>query len=193
MCWSKGYIFIYQCTFFLSRGQIQFWGHKVGIYWASFPRLQCLNHPIQSRGKEYTIQGEFLPNQHLLNSTTFNVEVLHQRSSSDMAVQCRGIALCSLCKKQEETFSHLFFECPWLIFIVLTSTKFSCLVFYFHFFLKSPGTILLILIRLAAITYSVWMIWGMRIHARFQQSISINFSIHTSRQIMLSINLYIMI
>jgi len=80
--------------------------------------------------------------------------------------------MCMLCKKHEESIHHLFFECSnalhiwsWIRQIFLTS----------HFsnrdgllsFIKSDDISLVKLIKLAMITFSIWMIWRMMNYARF--------------------------
>jgi len=86
--------------------------------------------------------------------------------------------MCTLCEKREESIQHLFFECSnalriwsWVRQIFPTfnlSNKDD-----FLSFIKSDGSPLIKLIKLAVINFSVWMIWHMRNYARFQDKIEV--------------------
>jgi len=87
--------------------------------------------------------------------------------------------MCTLCGKHEESIQHLFFECStalriwsWAQKIFLTpqfSNKVDLL-----YFIKSDGSRLVKLLKLAVITFSIWMIWRMRNYARFQDKIDVS-------------------
>ena len=87
-------------------------------------------------------------------------------------------SMCSLYRKQEESLFHLFFDCSvtshiWnytkQVFLELSSLSIIDIID----FLMLVGSPLVNLVRLPTITYSVWMIWRMRNHVRFQENISI--------------------
>jgi len=87
--------------------------------------------------------------------------------------------MCTLCEKQKESIKHLSFECSnalniwsWIRQIFLTS-NFSNKD-DLHSFIKSDGSSLVKLIKLAVITFSIWMIWRMRNYARFQDKIDVS-------------------
>jgi len=83
-----------------------------------------------------------------------------------------------LCRKQEEYIFLLFFDC----FVTSHVWNYTKQVFpeFFYFsindiidFLMLVGSSLVNLVRLATITYSIWMTWRVRNHVRFQVNISI--------------------
>jgi len=108
-------------------------------------------------------------------------KILHQRLPIDKDIQIRGLSLCftcSLCRKQEESLFHLFFDYS-VTYQIWNYTKqvfpeFSPLsINDIIDFLMLSGSPLANLAKLTTITYSIWMIWRMRNHARFQENISI--------------------
>ena len=114
-------------------------------------------------------------------------KVLYHKLSIDKDIQIRCLSLCSmcsLCRKQEESFFHLFFYCSvtsqiWnytkQVFPEFSPLSINDIID----FLMLAGSLLVNLVRLATITYSIWMIWRMSNHARFQKNISICSAIHT--------------
>jgi len=84
--------------------------------------------------------------------------------------------MCSLCREQEESIDHVYFIWSWLQNIFPDVNNFSCSGFIT--FLKSPDSPIIKRIKLVAITFSLWMIWRMMNHTRFQQCISMVCIIH---------------
>jgi len=74
---------------------------------------------------------------------------------------------------------HLFFECPNALYIwswvrqIFPTSLFSNKDDLFSF-IKSDGSPLDKLIKLAVITFSIWMLWCMRNYARFQDKIEVS-------------------
>jgi len=93
-------------------------------------------------------------------------KVLHQRLPVNKDIQIKGISLCfmcSLCGKQEESLFHLFFDCSvtsqiWnytkQVFSEFSPLSINVIID----FLMLAGSPLVHLVRLATITYSIWMI-----------------------------------
>jgi len=87
--------------------------------------------------------------------------------------------MCTLCEKHEESIPHLFFECSnvldiwswvWEIFPTSHFSNKDDLIS----FIMSDGSHLVNLIKLVVITFSIWMIWRMRIFVCFQDKIEVS-------------------
>ena len=114
-------------------------------------------------------------------------KVLYQRLPIDKDIQIRDFSLCSmwsLCRKQEESLFHLSFDCSvtsqiWnytkQVFLEFSHISINDIID----FLMLAGSPLVNIVRLATITYSIWMIWRMRNHVRFHENISICSTIQT--------------
>ena len=104
-------------------------------------------------------------------------EVFHERLPTDQHIQNKGLHICSmctLCEKHEESIQHLFFECYNALRIwSWVQHTFPTLIS----FIKSDGSPLVKLIKLAVITFSIWMIWRMRNYAHFQDKIEVYMAI----------------
>ena len=127
--------------------------------------------------------GKFIWSSYILPSKTLVLwKVFHGRLPTDQHIQNKGLYICSmctLCEKHEDSIQHLFFECAnalriwsWVRHIFSTyhfSNKDDLLSF-----IKSDVSSLVKLIKLAVITFSIWMIWRMRNYAHFQDKIEVS-------------------
>lgn len=116
-------------------------------------------------------------------------KVFHGRLPTDQHIQHRGLHICSmctLCEKQEESIQHLFLECAnalhiwswvWQFFLNSHFSNVDDSISY----IKNDGSPLVNLIKLVAITFSIWMIWCMINYARFQVKIDLSMTISTLR------------
>jgi len=114
-------------------------------------------------------------------------KVLHQRLPVYKDIQIRGLSfysMCSLCRKQEESLFHFFFDCfvtsqIWnytkQVFLQFSPLSINDIID----FLMLARSLLVNLVKLETVTYSIWMLWRMRNHARFQEKISICSAIYT--------------
>ena len=97
-------------------------------------------------------------------------------------IQNKGLPICSmctLCEKHEESIQHLLLNVLMLcVFWVGFDTFFLLIISLIRrilfLFIKSDGSPLVKLIKLAVITFSIWMIWRMRNYARFQDKIAVS-------------------
>jgi len=87
--------------------------------------------------------------------------------------------MCTLYEKHEEFIQHLFFEC-YNVLRIWSSVRQIFPTFQFSnkddllSFIKSHGSPLVKLIKLAGITFSIWMIWRMWNYIRFQDKIEVS-------------------
>jgi len=87
--------------------------------------------------------------------------------------------MCTICEKHEESTQHLFFEYSHVLHI-WSWVRQNFLTSHFSnkddllSFIKSDDNPLVKLIKLAVITFSIWIIWCMRNYVRFQDKIEVS-------------------
>jgi len=127
--------------------------------------------------------GKFIWSSDIRPSKTLVLwKVFHGRLPTNQHIQNKGLhicSLCTLCEKHEESIHHLFFECPNALYIwswvrhIFPTSHFSNKDDLLSF-IKSDGSPLVKLIKLAVITFSIWILWRMRNYARFQDKIEVS-------------------